>query len=216
MKLLDINNRALSFLSVFTSLKGDIRTKISRSLLEIYHILPDQTSTYFSELNMYTFTENLISHSNASYRKGLARIFKRNMFTYTRFFNINIDDEERQESKLMRKILDALLAEIQGERVFSSLSKAETYFELIEHLVQYEPGIRRYLVSKNLFFFLLDMIMGRQSTYMKHHPKVQDLPANLIGSIYQIIQKVLYCKKNFSGAHSHDKSYAPFVETTSL
>ena len=85
MKLLDINNRALSFLSVFTSLKGDIRTKISRSLLEIYHILPDQTSTYFSELNMYTFTENLISHSNASYRKGLARIFKRNMFTYTRF-----------------------------------------------------------------------------------------------------------------------------------
>ena len=61
----------------------------------------------------------------------------------------------------MRKILDALLSEIQGERVFSSLSKAETYFELIEHLVQYEPGIRRYLVSKNLFFFLLDMIMGR-------------------------------------------------------
>ena len=49
---------------------------------------------------------------------------------------------------------------------------------------------------------------------MKYHPKVQDIPTNLINSIFLVIVKSFYSKINLSGAHQSNKKFAPFLPTT--
>jgi hypothetical protein len=36
-------------------------------------------------------------------------------------------------------------------------------------------------------FRLLDLMMGRESTYMKYHPKAQDIPKDGVFAIFKIL-----------------------------
>jgi hypothetical protein len=38
---------------------------------------------------------------------------------------------------------------------------------------------------------MLDLMMGKESTYMKYHPVAQDLPINIIPIIYESINFLL-------------------------
>ena len=58
--------------------------------------------------------------------------------------------------------------------------------------------------------------MGRESSYMKYHPKCQDIPSSVVKCIYNMIEKVLNSKMTFTGAHSVHKELAPFFETTAI
>jgi len=49
------------------------------------------------------------------------------------------------------------------------------------------------------------MMMGRESSYMKYHPKSQDIPSNIVMSMFKIIEKVLYSKRSLTGAHNTNK-----------
>ena len=75
----------------------------------MYHVLPDQTDKFFKELNIDTFNENLLTHNDPLFRQSIRKIFVKNMITYLIYYGINIDDTERQESKIVRNILDQLL-----------------------------------------------------------------------------------------------------------
>ena len=44
-------------------------------------------------------------------------------------------------------------------------------------------------------FKLLDLLMGRESFYMKYHLKAQDLPNNIAFIILEIISKIVHHKK---------------------
>ena len=45
-------------------------------------------------------------------------------------------------------------------------------------------------------FKLLDLLMGRESFYMKYHLKAQDLPNNIAFIILEIISKIVHHKRN--------------------
>jgi hypothetical protein len=53
--LLNIHQKAFSFLSVFTAIKPEYRSKITYNLLELYHVAPEETLSFFKELNIDTF-----------------------------------------------------------------------------------------------------------------------------------------------------------------
>lgn len=78
------------------------------------------------------------------------------------------------------------------------------------------PVVKIYLAEKQLFFFLLDLMMGRDSPFMKYHPKVQDIPDIAVWEIYSLIQTLICSKKNFVGQHSNHPDHSPFFETTAM
>lgn len=47
---------------------------------------------------------------------------------------------------------------------------------------------------------MLDLLMGRESLYMKYHPKAQDLPNQVAFIVLDIISKIVIHKKNMKGS----------------
>ena len=125
-------------------------------------------------------------------------------------------DDEREESLLMRSLLDEIINHLSSNTLYSSLNKAGSFFKLIADFVQNNSSMRAYLVKKDIMFRLLDLIMGRESIYMKYHPKAQDLPDHIVFAIYEILTFAVHCKNNFVGVHVENKAYAPFFEATPL
>lgn len=105
---LNLHLKAFSFLSVFTSLKSECRKEIANNLVELYHVLPEETLTFFKEVNINTFIEHLISHNDKTYRESLRMIFARNTQIYVEYFGVTLS-MDREEDGVIKQLLESLL-----------------------------------------------------------------------------------------------------------
>lgn len=56
--------------------------------------------------------------------------------------------------------------------------------------------------------------MGRESPFMKHHLKAQDMPNQIVFGVYEIINLIICYNKNLKGIHIQNQHNAPFFQTT--
>lgn len=164
---------------------------------------------------MGTFCENIISHSDHTFREGIRRILVKNINIYMHFYGLNLSDG-REESAILIAILENLLSHLNSNILYSSFNKSTSFFGLFADLLKTNDNLRNYLLKKQLMFYLLDLIMGRESPFMKHHSKAQDVPNQIIFAIYDVLDIIINHKKNFKSIHNLNHHYAPFFETTPM
>lgn len=72
-----------------------------------------------------------------------------------------------------------------------------------------ERDVCYYLLQRQYFFRLLDLIIGKESPFMKHHPVAQDLPVNLLPFVWASIDHLLEFKLNLKGKKLFENSAVP-------
>lgn len=80
---------------------------------------------------------------------------------------------------------------MQSKLFYSNIIKVSSYLQFWDLLMKNFKSACNYLFSKDYFFKLLDLIMGKESPFMKHHPIAQDLPINLLPTVFNSIDNLL-------------------------
>lgn len=92
-----------------------------------------------------------------------------------------------------------MLSYMQSTFFYSNVTKISSYLHLFLELMKYVEGARIYLLHNHYLFRMLDLMMGKESSFMKYHPHAQDLPVNLLPLVYETIEMLLGYKFNLKG-----------------
>lgn len=90
LQLIRIGHKAFSFLSVYTEIKQEIRGRMGSMLMEIYFMLPEETTKFLKDCNINTYFENMISDSSHGEREILKQTFLSILVIHIRYYGINL------------------------------------------------------------------------------------------------------------------------------
>lgn len=89
-----------------------------------------------------------------------------------------------ENNDFMFQIFSAILSSMQNTFFYSNITKISSYLSLFIELMKHVEGARIYLLNDHYLFRMLDLIMGKESAFLKYHPHAQDLPVNLLPLVY--------------------------------
>lgn len=88
---------------------------------------------------------------------------------------------------------------MQNTFFYSNITKISSYLHLFIELMKHVDGATVYLLHNHYLFRMLDLIMGKESPFLKYHSHAQDLPVNLLPLVYESIDMLLGYKFNLKG-----------------
>ena len=98
---------------------------------------------------------------------------------------------------------------MQGKLFYSNMIKLGAYLSFWDMLARNEQNICIFLIQKGVLFRMLDLLMGKESGFMKQHPIAQDLPVNLIPIVFSCVDKLLEWKLSLKGGKAFPHSCIP-------
>lgn len=198
MKLKSPVQKAMTFLNVFSDIKPEYKYRIGAILAEIYFLLPEQTTGFLQDVNLQTYIENILTHPDEHFREMLKSVLYKVLLINIRYFKIDISNKN-QDSKLVVDILEQILSNFQSNLFYGNITKIDAYLNFWRACAKSSVQFVYFLISNDYLFKLLDLLMGKQSAYMKYHPNAQDVPLKQLPIIYESISILLYHKKNMKG-----------------
>lgn len=114
------------------------------------------------------------------------------------FYGLNLSIPS-ENNDFMFQIFSTLLSSMQNTFFYSNITKISSYLSLFIELMKHVEGARIYLLNDHYLFRMLDLIMGKESAFLKYHPHAQDLPVNLLPLVYESIDMLLGYKFNLRG-----------------
>jgi hypothetical protein len=150
----------------------------------------------------------MISGSSSNERQTLKDTFLHLLLIHIHYRHIDLADKTEENAYLF-DILDKALSYSQSKLFYANITKAYSYLQFWQLLMQHHQNASHYLLHNSYFFRLIDMLSGKESPFMKHHPLAQDLPKNLVPCVYASIDILLKFKLNLKGKKVHETSFFP-------
>ena len=132
-----------------------------------------------------------------------------------RHFKINFE-HATPESARITQLLSTFVEQIPSRLFYSNISKTGAFVELLEGIIIEHPGLIDFLLGKDLLFRLLELVIGRDSSYMKYHPYVHDLPNHTVTTVLNMVARLVPYRLNLAGYAAKELKDITPSNTTSL
>jgi hypothetical protein len=120
------------------------------------------------------------------------------LIIHIRYYGINLSIANEQ-NQLICDVLEKGLSYMQGKLFYSNITKVGAYINFWDLLARSEENTCIFLIQKGVLFRMLDLLMGKESTFMRQHPIAQDLPVNLAPFVFSCVDKLLEWKLSLKG-----------------
>lgn len=112
--------------------------------------------------------------------------------------------------------MSTFVEQIPSRLFYSNISKTGAFVELLEGIIIEHPGLIDFLLGKDLLFRLLELVIGRDSSYMKYHPYVHDLPNHTVTTVLNMVARLVPYRLNLAGYAAKELKDITPSNTTSL
>lgn len=150
----------------------------------------------------------MISDSSQGERGTLKLTFLAILLIHIRYYGIN-PSIHNEQNQLVCDILEKGLSYMQGKLFYSNITKIGAYLSFWDLLARSEENTCIFLIQKGVLFRMLDLLMGKESAFMKQHPIAQDMPVNLAPIVFNCVDKLLEWKLSLKGRKVFSHSCIP-------